>query len=61
MNEVRNGGGGHRGGGGARAALDIGEQALSGADERTRTRAERAYITASHHEVDFFDQADRRF
>ena len=46
---------------GVRASLDIVEQALSEADERTRLRAERAYITASHHEVDFFDQADRRF
>ena len=46
---------------GVRASLDIVEDALSRADERTRMRAERAYITASHHEVDFFDQADRRF
>ena len=46
---------------GVRASLEIVEQALAGADERTRLRAERAYITASHHEVDFFDQADRRF
>lgn len=47
--------------GSVRRSLEIVEQALARADEETRSRAERAYISACIHEVDFFDQADRRF
>ena len=46
---------------GVRESIKIVEETLEKADEATRTRAERAFISASIHEVDFFDQADRRF
>nr|WP_312714554.1 bifunctional hydroxymethylpyrimidine kinase/phosphomethylpyrimidine kinase [Corynebacterium flavescens] len=45
---------------GVRAAIAIAEKALAAVDEITRERACRAYLSAAFHEVDFFDQADRR-
>lgn len=46
---------------GVRKSIKIVEETLEKADENTRARAERAFISASIHEVDFFDQTDRRF
>lgn len=46
---------------GVRAAIALVEEALTAADPATRSRATRAYLAACWHEVDFFDQADRRW
>lgn len=46
--------------GGVRAAIGFSERALAAVDESTRDRAAKAYLSAAFHEVDFFDQADRR-
>ena len=41
-------------------AIELVEKALADATPRERDAAARAYLTASWHEVDFFDQASRR-
>lgn len=41
-------------------AVELVEEALAAAGAAERDRAARAYLTASWHEVDFFDQAHRR-
>ncbi|MEJ4114977.1 bifunctional hydroxymethylpyrimidine kinase/phosphomethylpyrimidine kinase [Corynebacterium propinquum] len=44
----------------ARTAIRVVEQAFANASESTRKRATRAYLMASAHEREFFDQAARR-
>ncbi len=44
-----------------RQAIELVEHALESADTPTRRRAQDAFCLASRHEVDFFDQASRRY